>query len=119
MSYAIGSVIERIIDVVKQKVREIYAKSKGATLKLRETIVISPKAPVSEESFAKAVLTGAVKLHVLLSREETVVNAFRRIGSNVQKLQSSLEDSLSALSLLLEFIFALSIVLILVIAWWS
>lgn len=119
MSYAIGSIIERIIDVVKQKVREIYAKSREATLKFRETIVESPKASVSDESFAKAVLTSIVKLHVFLSREETVVNAFRRIGFNVQRLQSSLEDSLSALSLLLEFIFALSIVLILVITWSS
>lgn len=119
MSYALGSVIERVVDAVKRRIKELYARGREAASKYGSAVREAPKSLVSDESFAKSFLTAIVKLHVFLSREDAVVVEFRKIGSSVQKLQSSLEDSLSALSLLLEFLFALSIVLILVIARWS
>lgn len=47
--------------------------------------------------------------------EKNIVNIVKSIGIGILKIQSSLEDSMSTLSLLLELLSALSILLILVI----
>lgn len=51
--------------------------------------------------------------------EDVAINLFRSIGLVIQKLQSSLEDSLSVLSLALELLVTLALILLLVATLWG
>lgn len=98
LSYALASFIERIIEALKRRGDEIINNSR---ISLGRVLVL------------------IARFHSAISKEEKVTNLIKIISLNVLRLQSSLEDSLSALSLLLEFLSSLSIVLILVILWLS
>ena len=99
MSYAVASVIERSRDAIADLLRRLVKR-----LRIRIT---SPKLSmkVPEVDIAqKAVVTV----------EDAVINVFRALGRSIQMLQCSLEDSLSALSLILELLSTLSLILLLV-----
>lgn len=98
MSYALASFIERIVETLKRRGSGIIANSRTNLSK---------------------VLIMITSFHSTISREEAITNFIKLIGLDVLKLQSSLEDSLSALSLLLELFSSLSIILVLVILWLS
>lgn len=117
MSYAIGSIIERFIESIRRRAREAYAR--GVSKISSDAGKFMARSAAGEESLTQSIITAIVRLHAAVSREESIIRSFRTMGSAIQKLQCSLEDSLSILSLLLEFLSVLSIILIMVIAWWS
>lgn len=98
MSYILASFIERVVEALKRKGSEIIANGK---IHLGRVLML------------------IVSFHSFISKEEKIANFVKLIGLDVIKLQSSLEDSLSALSLLLELFSTLSIILVLVILWLS
>lgn len=119
MSYATGSIIERFIEAIRRRVREARSRSGKRPVEIGDNVRPQVKTPIREESIAQMILTAVVKIHTIFSREESIIRSLRSMGSAIQKLQCSLEDSLSVLSLLLEFLSVISIILILVLAWWS
>lgn len=98
MSYASASFIERIIEAIRRRGSKVVAD--GRT-KLDKMLVL------------------IARFHDVISKEDKVVNFVKLVGLNVLRLQSSLEDSLSALSLLLELFSSLSVIIVLVVLWWS
>lgn len=117
MSYALGSIIERFIEAVKRSAKELYIR--GVSKISANVNKFSSEMALGEESISRSIITAVIKLHTTISKEDVVIRSFKTMGSAIQKLQCSLEDSLSILSLLLEFLSVLSIILIMVIAWLS
>jgi len=98
LNYTVASIIERITETLKRKGSKIIADSKTKFSKLVNIFVY---------------------VHKALSKEDKVIDIAKAIAITLQKIQGSLEDSLSTQSLFLELLSVLAIVTVLVVAWWS
>ncbi|MEM1525759.1 MAG: hypothetical protein QXZ41_01775 [Ignisphaera sp.] len=99
MSYGSATIIERIVERLTKVAQCI-----------RNKIFSSGRIIIHRVNYVEGV-------QKISSIEDMVVSLIKLIGVKVQKLQCSLEDSLSALSLILELLSSLSIIIILVILW--
>ena len=95
MSYAAASIVSRVIDALKR----MYRKQR------------------QNRRLASKLVGFAIRVRSALSREDRVVGFLKAVALGLQRLQSSLEDSLSIQSLLLEILSAISIAVMVIVAW--
>lgn len=93
MNYISASILERIIKILRYKTNEVIVNGRTKFNKLINMVI---------------------RIHMALKKEDKVIVLIRSIVIIIQKIQSSLEDSLSTQSLLLEFLSILSIIVTLV-----
>uniref|UniRef100_A0A7J3QEU2 Uncharacterized protein n=1 Tax=Ignisphaera aggregans TaxID=334771 RepID=A0A7J3QEU2_9CREN len=96
MSYSMASIIQRLIERLQRRIEYTLVFSKG---------------------FYSALVRNIIKIHSYIAREDAVVKGLKSIALYTLKLQCSLEDALSATSILLELFTAVSIILVVVLIW--
>uniref|UniRef100_A0A7C2Z9K1 Uncharacterized protein n=1 Tax=Ignisphaera aggregans TaxID=334771 RepID=A0A7C2Z9K1_9CREN len=112
MNYAVASFIERTISYLRRVYRRITAEN---LIEIRW-----PKLHSAEDLLAYLVNKAIEYMkRWFQSAENAVIKSGKAAGLAMQKLQSSLEDSLSTVSLFLELLTMLSITILAVMVWWS
>ncbi|MEM1645476.1 MAG: hypothetical protein QXL96_06355 [Ignisphaera sp.] len=101
MSYGSVTIIERIVDMLSRLAQNIRNRIFALLRKVTHRV------------------NYIERVQKISSVEDIVISFGKLIGVKVQRLQYSLEDSLSALSLVLELLSSLSIIIVLAILWLS
>ncbi|MEM0027460.1 MAG: hypothetical protein QXT53_05570 [Ignisphaera sp.] len=117
MSYTVASIINRIVDALKHRVvrlkqrnRHILSYVINFALKLHD--ILSKEDNII--NFMKAVMK---TITINMQREDNIINFMKNTTISMQRLQCSLEDSLSVQSLLLQILSVISIVVVVMVAW--
>lgn len=96
MSYSMGSIIQRLVERLQHRVEYTLVLSKG---------------------FYNMIVSKIIKAHNYIAREDVVIKILKSIALSILRLQCSLEDALSATSILFELFTSISIILIMVLVW--
>lgn len=96
MSYSVASIIQRLVERLQRQ--------------LEYTVVLS-------RGLYSILVNKIIRTHNTIAREDIAIRMLKSIALYTLKLQCSLEDALSANSILFELFTALSIILIVVLVW--
>ncbi|MEM0005647.1 MAG: hypothetical protein QXJ95_01025 [Ignisphaera sp.] len=96
MSYSMGSVIQRLVERLQRRVEYTLVLSKG---------------------FYNMIVGKIIKAHNCIAREDVAIKILKSIALFILRLQCSLEDALSATSILFELFTSISIILVMVLVW--